>query len=551
METFRLLMKIAVAGTAMTTAPPETGVPALDTMLGSMPECPPERRLLAAAGCLSIYRNAGADSFSSAEPPPGADEDVRPALPQRGAAALAQLLTGDLRSLLPVTLALMQERRVRLPDALLPDFLDVKEDLQPCVRPVLGTRGVWLAAQNAEWRWALEENEPAPHGAAPEADDLPRLERLWLEGDMPARVAALRRMRATEPDRARDWLEESWKRDKADQRAAFLELVREGLGPADIPFLEGTAKDRSQKIRSIRFELLATLPGSSIAEGLKDHASFIRLAKPIPQGGVKGMLKKLVWAPEDKPRLSVELPDAPDAFWQEAGISVKPPQGIGPKAWLLQQMLALIPLDFWQEQLHASPEELIDAACETEWSLSILEGWARSAISMPGSGWLPPLVTWWRDFSEDGHDAAKRGRQLRAELLPGLVAADPDQRIGLTELLLNGSADSGLPWPDILKTVQHPWPLPLARLWLTAVRSAFKLQGTENRFEWLETLPLAAGALPDECLAEALAWDLPEKQENETWGLGFWRKSLAVFCERIELRRVIAEEIHLLHNGGS
>jgi hypothetical protein len=406
--------------------------------------------------------------------------------------------------------------------------------------------------QNADWSWALEEDAAASHPGAAVTDDLARLEQLWKEGDPQERVAALRRVRSAEPDRARVWLEEAWKKDKADQRAVFLELLWEGLSPADIPFLEGIAKDRSQKIRSIRFLLLATLPDSSVTGDLKDHTAFLQLQKHVPQGGVGGMLKKLVGMPGAKSHMLVSAPEDSDAFWLEAGISVKPPQGIGPRAWLLQQMLSLIPLDFWQERLEAPPEELIDAAGQTEWSLSILEGWSRSAIAMPGKGWLPALVAWWGDFRADDSDSVTRGRQLRSELLPGLIAADPAQRAGLVEQLLTGDVDTTLPWQEILKTLERPWPALLARLWLKAVRGVFKRHGDEYHHGWLATLPLAAGALPDECLAEALQWDLPEKQENETWGLTSWRKALAGFSERIEIRRVISDEIHRLHdhNGG-
>ena len=553
METFRALIKIAVTGTAMSTELPETGVPALDNMLGAMPKTSSERLLLAAAGSLAVYGKAGTEALAAAELPPGAEPDDWPSLSQRGAASLSQLLEGDLRTLLPTTLELMKEKRIRLPETLLPDFLDLKDDLRPCVIPVLGQRGMWLAMQNADWNWALEEAAAAPLPGMAVADDLSRLEQLWKEGDPQEREVALRRMRSAEPDRARAWLEETWKKDKADQRAAFLELLRGGLSPADIPFLEGIAKDRSQKIRNIRFLLLASLPGSSVTRDLKEHAAFLQLSQQVSQGGVGGLLKKLVGMPGAKHRMQVLAPEEPDAFWLEAGISVKPPQGIGPRAWLLQQMLSLIPLDFWQEKLEAPPEELIDAAGKTEWSLSILEGWSRSAIAMPGKGWLPALVAWWGDFRADDSDSVARGRQLRSELLPGLIAADPAQRSGLVEQLLNGDVDTALPWQEILKRLERPWPALLARLWLKVVRSALKQHGDEYHYNWLATLPLAAGALPDECLQEAAReWDLPEKQENETWGLISWRKALAGFSERIEIRRVISEEIHRLHdhNGG-
>jgi hypothetical protein len=95
------------------------------------------------------------------------------------------------------------------------------------------------------------------------------------------------------PDTGRAWLEETWKKDKADQRALFMEVLGEGLSPAVIPFLETIAKDRGQKIRNKRFLLPASLPGSSVWNGLKDHTGFLELSRPGPLGGLGGLLKNL------------------------------------------------------------------------------------------------------------------------------------------------------------------------------------------------------------------------------------------------------------------
>jgi hypothetical protein len=83
---------------------------------------------------------------------------------------------------------------------------------------------------------------------------------------------------------------------------------------------------------------------------------------------------------------------------------------------------------------------LIDGARDTEWSLSILEGWTRSAIGMPRPEWLSGLVGWWRDFKIDSKDlyATARAGLLRAGLLPELLAAEPTRTTELVELLLRG-----------------------------------------------------------------------------------------------------------------
>src|SRR5205814_2036045 len=120
--------------------------------------------------------------------------------------------------------------RVRVPEESLPALLEIgraRPELRKSILSVIGKRGAWLASQNLYWDYALVAGE--------ESDEA--IETTWQTGSRTARVALLQRVRARDPQRARELIASTWREDKAADRTAFLETLREGLSMADEPFL--------------------------------------------------------------------------------------------------------------------------------------------------------------------------------------------------------------------------------------------------------------------------------------------------------------------------
>ena len=82
--------------------------------------------------------------------------------------------------------------------------------------PVLGERGHWLSQFNQEWKWVnqllLQTEKLLPAN----------VETIWQEGTLDERSMILRNIREVDPARARDWLTEVWKEEKAETRTALL-----------------------------------------------------------------------------------------------------------------------------------------------------------------------------------------------------------------------------------------------------------------------------------------------------------------------------------------
>ncbi|MEG0556651.1 MAG: DUF5691 domain-containing protein, partial [Comamonas sp.] len=113
----------------------------------------------------------------------------------------------------------------------------------------------------------------------------------------------------------------------------------------------------------------------------------------------------------------IEPPEEGLKEWERDGIALQPPAYIkGVKAWWLQQMVELAPLDFWQQQLGMTPEQLWEWSRRSDWKTALRQGWLAALRSQHDVRWIDLLQTMDRD--------------ARAEsLLPALLdQLDPQQR---------------------------------------------------------------------------------------------------------------------------
>jgi hypothetical protein len=79
-------------------------------------------------------------------------------------------------------------------------------------------------------------------------------------------------LRASDPVAFRELLAERWSGLGREGRVAAVSAARDGLSPADEPWLEGLAGDRDDAVATLARQLLATLPGSRFAAFLLDRA---------------------------------------------------------------------------------------------------------------------------------------------------------------------------------------------------------------------------------------------------------------------------------------
>lgn len=526
------LVAAALVGTARQTSVPATGS-AVDPLIAALATAGIERRLLLTAGAAAVHRQAGYSPMLQALPSPSEPEPLR-APSERSAALIATIITGPREALLPEVGALLARAGRHLPAALLPQILDTKAaDVRAALLPVLGTRGRWLAGFNAGWRWVLEADVARKTTLPEDADTI------WQEGAPSQRSAVLALARATEPERARAWLASTWKAERAEQRADFLDALAGNLSLDDEPFLEAALDDRSERVRSRAGALLSTLPESAFA------ARMIARAPSLLDYRAPGLLTH---------RSGLIVPVRPqeiDKKWQrDLGIAHLPAQvGEADRTTYLTQTLALIPLALWVRQFGRDPETL-NAAAEGE--ADVIAGWSRAALTQRDASWAGPLWDWWCDREEQNAQQTARSEMLQ-ELLAMLPSERAEQLLA-RQIVRRGDTLSMLPWAAVIASLRRPWGVELSTVCLAAIRRFVgSLKPTTHPYYtfWYQNLPAVAAAISPACFDDALqlpaVFDpseaLPQGGVTQAWQLKQWLDAFGAFAGTVRLRQRLHREL--------
>lgn len=342
--------------------------------------------LLGAAAVQTVRRRAGLRPAEAGPRPEPAPHDPRPEPPQAARQRLAQLLAGrtaagsgggrrgaapDLTELLPQWLAAAGRHGYRAPAALVPALLDAaraRTDLRPQALALAGTRGLWLARLNPDWRFALRGGSGGA-GELPAPTDAAGVERLWQEGLFAERVALLGAVRAHEAAAALRLLSSTWATERAEDRLMFLDSLRVGLSPGDEPFLEAALADRSRNVRATSAELLSALTQSALAGRMAERA----LACVGPEG--------------------VTPPAECDAGMLRDGVVKRPPAGRGERAWWLAQLVESAPLSCWQERFAGlGPAQIVALPTAEGWAEELHAAWCRAAVRQRDPAWSQALL---------------------------------------------------------------------------------------------------------------------------------------------------------------
>ncbi|NIH80613.1 DUF5691 domain-containing protein [Amycolatopsis viridis] len=357
----------------------------------------PEAAVLAAAALAAGYRRAGwTPPTWRGTPRQPADRDERPEC-SPVAAQILELLLGrsirleagtDLLTTGWLTAARASGRRP--PYRLLPELLrfgTTATGARRLVKQVIGPRGTWLAGHQPAWSWAA---------TVPRAEVAGR----FATGTRAERLALLSDLRETEPDRARELVEDTWAAEPAATRAAFLDVLRTGLSDADEPLLERALDDRAGTVRAAAAALLEHLPGSARAHRMAGRARRLHTAAG-----------------------TFELPGEPDEAARRDGIGGHREPGRGRAASRLIQILAATPLSTWDtsEISHADADVVL--------------GWTKAAVRQGDQEWLTALA--------------------RHEPTPDLIAAlTPD----IATDLLSGARKLDTRFGALLAAAPGPWP---------------------------------------------------------------------------------------------
>lgn len=340
--------------------------------------------MLRAVAVEATRRRAGAVPERDVTPLPPAGREARPQCSAKAAQLLELTLAGQFGAAATHHFATEWLSRCARAGHIVPvghivALLDLgagNTELRPDIRAVLGRRGQWVAARHDRWRWAATGDEDDDLDAAALPIDV-----------LAGRLEAARRADA---DAGRELVVATVEGLAAADRARLYESLAAGLSPADEPLLESLLDERSAKIRAVAADLLARLPDSAWVT-----RAVARLAPLVTRRRGR--------------RFEVALPEELGDDAVRDGIVAKPPGGTGRKAWWLRQLVAAVPLPWWEETVGADPPALIARAPLPE----VRAGWVDAAGRHGEPRWAAALF-------DTGPDPA---------LLPLLGAEDAAARL--------------------------------------------------------------------------------------------------------------------------
>ncbi|MCW6004217.1 hypothetical protein K1W54_06425 [Micromonospora sp. CPCC 205371] len=327
--------------------------------------------LLEGAAVALAYRRAGTLPATGHVPIDPAPEESAPVIPPAAAHRLALLVTDGsvpggtemALGLLGDWLARAAERGYRVPAELLPALLDAgrrRAGLRSALAAVAGRRGAWLADRRPDWRYLLAEAS-----ADPNPDD-------WATGTPGQRLAYLTAVRSGDAAAGLALLTATFDNEDPEDRARLLGALATGLSLADEPLLERALDDRRKEVRITACDLLSALPGSALRQRMAERAlACVRLER----------------RPLGRDRLVVTPPAEFDAGMRRDGVQPRAPQGIGPQAWLLEEVVARTPLDTWTTAFDLPPADVLALPANDDWSLIVHKGMARAAAVQRDPAW--------------------------------------------------------------------------------------------------------------------------------------------------------------------
>lgn len=340
----------------------------LGEVFGVIAGAAPESRLLGAIAIASQYEACGRLPQPAPQQIDAAAEEIVPASSRRAGELLGQILampnTPTKEHLTAEWLGFAIAGKKRVPHRYLPALLhEANRNIRPAIVEAGGVRGAWLMRANPRWQAAAQEQDP---------------QALWSTGTRDQRLAVLVRLRNQDPAKAQELIASTWSEDSADDRAAFVAAMGEGLGGEDEAFLELALDDRSKQVRAAAAELLATVPRSAYVGRMIERAEA--MLKLQPTRGRKSAV------------IEVTLPpDKLDAAWVRDGIVEKPQGGMGRRQAWLMQVAGSIPPTHWSQKWGLTPAECV-AAPTGEFAEVLLAAWNRAATRYPEPQWIAELL---------------------------------------------------------------------------------------------------------------------------------------------------------------
>jgi hypothetical protein len=267
-----------------------------------------------------------------------AENEDKPYCSSHANNALSSVIAEEMPQLIELWLRLCVTKHQLAHPEMIPLLLDIgqkKKEFRKFVTGVCGKRGEWLASINPRWSFSSVQEDRKT---------------LWETGTFDARKDLLRDLRIDNPEMAMEFLQLTWSSEGANEKTAFLEILKKNLSPSEVIWLEGL-KEKGQKVNSAILDLLKSIPTSTI---IKEYVSILKNIVRLKTGkALLGMINKTSLAIDDTFSF-------PDSIFKTGIDKLSSDKNITDHQYIVSQLTASVPPSFFNEHLQLDTKIIID-----------------------------------------------------------------------------------------------------------------------------------------------------------------------------------------------
>lgn len=525
MEFWEQITKASLLGTARHTITELPLPAAIKQSVGEWESTDKEENFLKIAALVMNYTNAGKEfpQIQASLPKPSEPETLT-LCSREATEVLRRIIYDKQEDLLELFLHQLARNNQRISEELLPELLDTGKEhpeLKPVLLKVIGKRGEWLANLNPDWAYLSSITT----------------EDAWHTGKLEERKEVLEKIRRQDPAKAREWIQEVWKTENANTKAALLQVFVYNLSMADEPMLEEMLTDKSQKVREVASKLLYQLAGSMLISRIwEETKSWVVLKKSGSLLSKKTRLELHI--PKPLPDILIHSGIEPnrDKFLKEF-TSKNPIQkwavnGCTETEIWVYQVMSVIPPSWWPEHLKIDTATFVGFLLNNDYSkfLPALFGASLLHKDIPFANVLLKVFA----------DISKLFKPAKADaevvgLKYELINILPDKQTYLEDLLNLLDNDNYL-FYSYLQIFDYEWPMPVA---IKAMKKiAEKCSSNQYYYYYYDARQVQklSHYLPVQVLR-----DWPSLEPSGEIGKARWQQATALLLNSLDLKKRVNE----------
>lgn len=242
------------------------------------------------------------------------------------------------------------------------------KQLQQSLATVTGNRGKWLMQFNEAWK-----SSPVENG-----------DEVWQTGTADQRKTYLKKIRAIDPPKARELLQQSWSTEPANSKTDLLQTFEVNVNDEDVTWLEQLLNEKNQKVKDEALRLLKLSPASSIVKKYEEVlANSVHVSK---EKGMLGLGTKTI--------LKIKLAGEIDKTIYKSGIQkITSEKNVSDEDFILFQLISAVPPSFFEQQLQLGKDEILKLFSHTGEHKQFISALGVAAIQFKDVDWLRSVLS--------------------------------------------------------------------------------------------------------------------------------------------------------------